>query len=155
MKICVVPGSFDPFTLGHLDVVKRAAKLFDKVYVAIMVNPSKQGNFDFSKRKRIAEITCEGIENVEVITADGLLVDLCRALGASAVVKGVRNAQDYAYEQNMADMNKHLNPDVETLFLPASPEYSYVSSTFVRELLKHDRSLKGVMHENAIEYIYE
>ncbi len=155
MRSCIIPGSFDPFTLGHLDVVRRASKLFDKVYVAIMVNSSKQGSFDFSKRKKIAELSCEGLSNVEVITADGLLADLCRALGVSAIVKGVRNSQDFAYEFNMAGMNKHLNPEVETLFLPCSPEYSFVSSTFVRELIKHQKSLKGIMHDGAIEYIYE
>ena len=155
MRVCIVPGSFDPFTLGHLDVVRRASKLFDKVYVAIMVNSAKSGKFDFAQRKRIAEISCKGLSNVEVITADGLLAELCRALGACAIVKGVRNSQDFLYEFNMAGMNKHLNEEAETLFLPCSPEYSFVSSTFVRELIKHQKSLKGVIADEAIEYIYE
>ena len=155
MRICIVPGSFDPFTLGHLDVVRRASKLFDKVYVAIMVNSAKSGNFDFAQRKRIAEISCKGIENVEVITADGLLAELCRALGACAIVKGVRNSQDFLYEFNMAGMNKHLNGEVETLFLPCSPEYSFLSSTFARDLIKYQKSLKGIIADEAIEYIYE
>ncbi len=155
MRACIVPGSFDPFTLGHLDVVKRAAKLFDKVYVAIMINSSKTGAFDFAKRKKIAELSCEGLDNVEIITADGLLCELCRALGACAIVKGVRNAQDFTYEFNMAGMNKFLAPEVETVFLPCSPEVSFVSSTFVRDLIKYEKSLVGVMHPAAIEYIYE
>ena len=155
MRACIIPGSFDPFTLGHLDVVKRASGLFDKVYVAIMVNSSKQGRFDFSQRKRIAELSCAGLQNVEIITADGLLCDLCRALGVYAIVKGVRNAQDFTYEQNMAGMNKFLNSDVETLFLPSSPELSFLSSTFARELIKYERPLGGVLHPDAIEYIAE
>lgn len=155
MRACIIPGSFDPFTLGHLDVVKRASALFDKVYVAIMVNSSKQGTFDFAKRKKIAELSCEGLQNVEIITADGLLADLCRALEVRAIVKGVRNSQDFIYEFNMAGMNKHLNDQAETLLLPCAPEFSFVSSTFVRDLIKYGKSLKGVMHDSAIEYIYE
>ncbi len=153
MRACVVPGSFDPFTLGHLDVVRRASKLFDKVYVAIMVNPEKRGKFDFAQRKRIAELSCYELSNVEVITADGLLVELCRALGACAVVKGLRDSNDFAYEFNMAGMNKSLAPEVETIFLPCSPELAFVSSTFVRELMKHEKDLHGVMQRAAIEYI--
>ena len=155
MRTCIIPGSFDPFTLGHLDVVRRASKLFDKVYVAIMVNSAKQGTFDFAQRKKIAELSCAGIENVEIITADGLLADLYRALGACAIVKGVRNSQDFSYEFNMAGMNRHINPDAETVFLPCSPEFSFVSSTLVRELIKHQKSLKGMLADSAIEYIYE
>ena len=155
MRACIIPGSFDPFTLGHLDIVKRAAKIFDKVYVAIMINSAKTGTFDFSKRKKIAELSCEGLENVEIITADGLLCELCRALGVQAIVKGVRNSQDFVYEQNMAGMNKFLNSELETVFLPANPELSFVSSTFARDLLKYGKPLCGVLHPDAIEYIAE
>lgn len=153
MKICIVPGSFDPFTLGHLDVVKRAADLFDKVYVAIMINSQKKGMFDFAQRKRIAELSCAGLENVEVITADGLLVDLCRGLGASAVVKGVRDAQDCTYEINMARMNGFIDGSFETVLLPAKPELSFLSSTFVRELMKYEKPLDGALHPDAVAYI--
>ena len=153
MRICVVPGSFDPFTVGHLDIVRRAAKLFDKVYVAIMVNAQKKGCFDFAHRKRIAELSCAGLENVEVITADGLLCDLAAALGACAIVKGVRDAQDSAYEINMARMNEFINDKFETVLLPAKPELAFVSSTFVRELMKHEKPLDGLLHPDAAAYI--
>ena len=155
MRACIIPGSFDPFTLGHLDIVKRASKLFDKVYVAIMINSAKTGAFDFAKRKKIAELSCAGLDNVEIITADGLLCELCRALDVSAIVKGVRNTEDFVYESNMAGMNKFLAPEVETVFLPTAREYSFISSTFVRDLIKYEKSLSGVMHPDAIEYIYE
>ena len=155
MRACIIPGSFDPFTLGHLDLVKRAAKLFDKVYVAIMTNSAKTGSFDFAKRKKIAALSCAELDNVEIITADGLLCELCRALGVSAIVKGVRNSEDFVYEFNMAGMNKFLAPEVETVFLPTAAEYSFISSTFVRDLIKYEKSLEGVMHPDAIEYICE
>ena len=150
MKICVVPGSFDPFTIGHLDIVERASKMFDKVYVAIMVNINKTGTFDLATRKKIAEVSCGDLPNV--ITAEGLLVDLCSALGACAIVKGVRNVNDYAYEADLADINRHLAP-VDTVWLPARPSLSFISSTFVRELIKYERSLDGALHPDALHII--
>ena len=153
MRVCIVPGSFDPFTLGHLDVVKRAAKLFDKVYVAIMVNSQKKGCFDFAQRKRIAELSCAGLESVDVITADGLLCDLARGLGACAVVKGVRDAQDSTYEINMARMNSFIHKNFETVLLPASPELSFLSSTFVRDLIRYEKPLDGALHPDAVAYV--
>ncbi len=155
MRACIIPGSFDPFTIGHLDIVARASKLFDKVYVAIMVNPEKQGTFDFRQRKLIAEATCTGISNVSVITADGLLADLCVALGACAIVKGIRNSTDLDYETSMAEANHFLAPAVETVFIPASAECSFISSTLVRELIKYERPLGGVMHPDAIKLIFD
>ena len=153
MKTCVVPGSFDPFTLGHLDVVKRASKLFDKVYVAIMINSAKNGTFDFAMRKKIATASCEELKNVEVITADGLLCDLVKALGACAIVKGIRNSADAEYELNLAGMNRFIDPSVETLFLPSTHEYSFVSSSFVREMMKFERPIIGLVHPDAIKII--
>ena len=152
MKICVVPGSFDPFTIGHLDIVERASKLFDKVYVAIMVNSEKTGTFDLATRKKIAEVSCGDLQNVTVITAEGLLADLCSALGAVAIVKGVRSASDYNYEAVFADANRHLT-GIETVWLPARPELSFVSSTFVRELMLHDHKIDAVMHPDSLHII--
>lgn len=153
MKICVVPGSFDPFTLGHLDVVRRASGLFDRVYVAIMINQSKKGFLPMLERKQIAELSCSGLPNVSVITAEGLLVDLCAALHADTVVKGARNALDFEYERDLADINRRLAPSVETLILPSRPELTCVSSTFVRELTVHGRSLHGLVAPEAEEIL--
>lgn len=152
MKTCVIPGSFDPFTLGHLDVVERASKLFDKVYVAIMVNSDKNGTFSLAVRKKIAEVSCSELDNVTVITADGLLVDLCGALGASAIVKGIRGVSDFGYEEGMANINRRLS-GIETVLLAARPELSFISSTFVRELLKYGRPIEGAVHVNAVQII--
>ncbi|MBQ9079815.1 MAG: pantetheine-phosphate adenylyltransferase [Clostridia bacterium] len=152
MKTCVVPGSFDPFTIGHLDMVERAAKMFDKVYVAIMANSEKKGTFDLATRKKIAEVSCGDLKNVTVITAEGLLAELCVALGAVAIVKGVRNVADYSYEADMADINRHLAP-IDTVWLPARPSLAFISSTFVRELIKYERPLDGAMHPDALHII--
>ena len=127
----------------------------DEVIVAIMNNSSKNSFFTLLERKEIAEKTCMELENVKVITADGMLYDVAHAMGAKYIVKGVRNTEDFVYESNMAGMNKFLAPEVETVFLPTAPEYSFVCSTFVRDLIKYEKSLVGVMHPDAIEYIYE
>lgn len=152
-RICIIPGSFDPFTLGHLDIVKRASKLFDTVYVAVMVNSEKTGMFGYAERKVIAEASCGDLPNVKVITYSGMLCDLTEALGAEAIIKGVRNMTDYDYEATLAEVNRKLAPDVETVILISKPEYSYLCSAFVRELFKYERSLNGVMHPEAIKAI--
>ena len=153
MKSCIVPGSFDPMTLGHRDIIERATKIFDRVYVAIMVNSEKKGCFDFSMRKQIAEATCADIPGVSVVTVDGLLVDLCAAFEAPVIVKGIRNGSDFDYENNLAGINKFLAGGVETVWIPASANYSFISSAFVRELIKYDRPLDGVLHPAAIELL--
>ncbi|MBR3964299.1 MAG: pantetheine-phosphate adenylyltransferase [Clostridia bacterium] len=153
MRTAIVPGSFDPMTLGHLDVIKRAAKLFDSVIVAIMINPDKEGCFTFAQRKRIAELTTEGIDGVKVITAGGYLADLAAAFGAVAIVKGVRNREDFVYEQGMAVFNHERNPIAETIYLPAYGEYVDVSSTAVREMISTGKDTSSVLAEAAAEYI--
>lgn len=153
MRIAIVPGSFDPMTLGHKDVVMRALKIFDKVIVAIMINPDKIGRFDFAQRKRIAELTLSDLSRVTVITADGYLADLASALKAVAIVKGVRNVDDFLYEQNMAEFNHNRNSVTETVYLPAYGENVLLSSTAVRNMIDNKELLTGVLAPEAIEYI--
>lgn len=153
MRIAIVPGSFDPMTLGHKDIVERASKLFDRVIVAIMINPEKSGRFSFAERKRIAELTLADIPQASVITADGYLADLASALKAVAIVKGVRNAEDFEYEQGMAAFNHDRNPITETVYLPAYSDLVDVSSTRARELIDAALPLEGVLASDAIEYI--
>lgn len=155
MRIAIVPGSFDPMTLGHKDVVERAAKLFDRVIVAIMINPDKTGKFTFAQRKRIAELTLSDIPQASVITADGYLADLASALKAVAIVKGVRNTEDFEYEQNMAVFNHDRNPITETVYLPAYSSLADISSTYARKLIEENLPLDGVIADEAIEYIKE
>lgn len=153
MSIAIVPGSFDPMTLGHRNLIERAAKIFDQVIVAIMINSDKKGHFSFAERKKIAELTLSGMNGVTVITADGYLADLAAALRASAIVKGVRNSDDFAYERDMAFFNHDRNPLCETVFLPAYDEMTEISSTFARELLDAGMPTDAVLAREAAEYI--
>lgn len=152
-RCAIVPGSFDPMTLGHLAVISKAAEMFDSVIVAILNNPDKRCMFSMAERKEIAERSCVGIENVRVLTADGLLVDLARAMGARYIVKGVRNTVDFEYEQNMARMNKTLAPEIQTVYLPCDSSLEFLSSGFVRELLKYGKTAEKFVHPDAIPII--
>ncbi len=153
MRTAIIPGSFDPMTLGHKDIVERAGKLFDRVIVAIMVNPDKKGRFTFAERKMIAELTLIDIPEATVITADGYLADLASALKACAIVKGVRNTEDFEYEQDMAVFNHDRNPTTETVYLPAYGDIADISSTLARRYLEADAPLDGILAPEAIEYI--
>ena len=153
MKTCVIPGSFDPFTLGHRDIVVRAARLFDRVYVAIMINTEKTGLLDFATRKAVAEVSCADIPGVTAITAECILCDLCTALGADAIVKGARDTSDFAYEKQLADINRRICPGLETVLLTARPENECLSSTFARDMIKYGRPLDGIIHPDAIKLL--
>ena len=131
---CLYPGSFDPVTLGHLDIIRRAAAIFDTVVVGVLHNPDKQGLFSVGQRVDMLERACAEIPNVKIIAWPGLLADLTRETGIRAVVRGVRNAADLDSESTMAHINGRLDPGLETLFLPASPERADVSASMVRQL---------------------
>ncbi len=135
----VYPGSFDPFTNGHLDVVQRASRLFDRVTVAVLVNPRKENRFLFSIEERLAIIreATQHLNNVEVESFSGLLADYMRHKGARVIVKGLRAVSDFEYELQMAHLNRQLNPEVETLFVMAATRWSYISSTMVKEIARY------------------
>lgn len=152
-RLAILPGSFDPFTLGHRDVAERALTLFDRVIVAIMVNPDKTGTFSFAERKKIAELTLADLPGVTVITADGYLADLAAALRASAIVKGVRGTADFEYEQAMAVFNHDRNPLTETIYLPAYGENRGISSTAVRQILRDGGDTSAFLAPEAAAYI--
>lgn len=135
-KIAVFAGSFDPFTVGHLDVVKRAAALFDELYVLLAVNTSKKYVFSEMTRLEIIRKAVAGVSNVKVETFDGLTVDFMKRVGAKFLVRGIRGAADVEYEQTVAWNNQVLYPECETVFLSSAPEHLMVSSTVVREILK-------------------
>lgn len=135
MSIAVVPGSFDPVTLGHLDVIRRAADLFDEVVVGVATNAGKAPLLDVEDRVRLIESAVAGVARVRVARVPGLLVDFCREVGATAVVKGLRSGGDYDAELPMAWMNAHLG--VETLFLPATPEVAHIASSLVKDVARH------------------
>ncbi|MDY6264489.1 MAG: pantetheine-phosphate adenylyltransferase [Fibrobacter sp.] len=135
-KIAVFAGSFDPFTLGHLDIVRRAAALFDELYVLLAVNASKKYMFSESARIEMIRKAVAGVPNVKVESFDGLTVEFMKRIGAKFLVRGIRGSADVEYEQSVAWNNKVLYPECETVFLSSAPEHLMVSSTVVRELLK-------------------
>ncbi|WP_224391694.1 pantetheine-phosphate adenylyltransferase [Pseudonocardia sp. ICBG1293] len=135
VRRAVCPGSYDPPTVGHLDVITRAAALFAEVYVAILVNPRKEGLFAVEERVEMLTGITADLPGVRVESFRGLVVDYCRERGAQAMVKGLRGATDYDYELPMAHMNRHLS-GVETLFLPGAPDQVYVSSSLVKEVAR-------------------
>ena len=153
MRIAIVPGSFDPITNGHIDILRRAAEAYDKVYLAVMINDAKEYMFTRQEREEIAVAAVNGIENVEVISSDGYLWQLAKSLGAVAIVKGVRNARDEEYELNMAKYNSEHYPEAETILLPTRAELKEISSTLVREKIKNSESLEGLLPHSAIKKI--
>lgn len=134
MKIAVYPGSFDPMTNGHLDILKRAASLFDHVIVGVLVNNSKKCLFSPEERVDMINEATHDLENVRVMHFNGLLVDFCDKVGATAVIRGLRAVSDYEYEVQMFAANYKLNPKVETIFLMSQPKYSFLSSSVVKEI---------------------
>jgi len=135
-RVALFPASFDPVTNGHLDVIRRSLTLFDRLIVAVAHNVAKSGTFPVEERIEILRSVLAGEPRVEVTAFEGLLVEFCREKGASTVIRGLRAMSDYEYEFEMALMNKHLNPAVETVFMMASQEYLYVSSSRLKELVR-------------------
>jgi len=134
MKIAVCPGSFDPITKGHLDIIRRAATLFDRVVVLAAINPSKHYSFSIEERCEMIRLCTKDLSNVDVDVAEGLLVDNVRRLGACAIVKGLRAVSDFEYEFQQALVNKKLYPEADTVFLTTSPENMFLSSSIVKQL---------------------
>ena len=144
----VCPGSYDPITNGHVDIIRRAAKIFDKVYVAIMVNSSKTPAFTQEERLMLCEKVFENEPNIEVIFFDGLLTELANRLDA-VIVKGIRNSSDFEYEYSMSQVNGMVG-NVETVFLPAAGELIYLSSTVVREFGMHGSDISKFVPESIL-----
>lgn len=136
IKTAVFPGSFDPVTNGHLDVINRALNIFDSLVVAVAVNDEKNPMFTLDERREMLKLSCSGIENIEFDIFEGLLVDEVRKHNAVAVVRGLRAVSDFETEFQMAMMNRELNPGFETLFLMPSPENSFVSSKLIKEITR-------------------
>lgn len=153
MNKAVFAGSFDPFTEGHLDIVLRSAPLFDELVVLIAENTEKKYLFDLPSRKAWVEQAVSGIKGVRVETYSGLTVDFMKKIGAKYLVRGVRSPQDFDYERSVAFNNKKLYDFSETILLPCSMEYSTISSSLVRELLRFSASLKGFVPESIREFV--
>jgi len=142
-RLAVYPGSFDPLTNGHVDIISRGAALFDRIVVAILVNPEKRALFTLEERVEIAREVFADFEGVEIDTFDGLLVDYARRRDASVIVRGLRAISDFEYEMQMALMNRKLNPELETVFMMPAETFTYLSSRLVKEVF----SLGGTVDE--------
>ena len=151
MKIAVYPGSFDPVTLGHLNIIRRASRVFDKVYVCVMVNSDKNPMFTLEERVRMVQKIVGKYGNVEVESGSGLLVDYAKSKGASVIVKGLRAVSDFEWEFQMAAANKKLAPDIDTMFLMSSEKYTYLSSTIVKEMAKYNADLRKFVPRELID----
>jgi len=136
MKIAVFPGSFDPITIGHVSLIRRAMPLFDKIVIGIGVNTSKNKLFPLAQRVEWINRVFVDEDKIEVQEFDGLTVDFCRKIGAKHIIRGLRNASDFDYEKTIAQLNHELNDEIETVFLMSRPRYSHISSTIVREIIR-------------------
>lgn len=149
-RICLYPGSFDPVTRGHMDIIARAANIFDQVVVGVLHNPDKKGCFPVEKRVEMLKKACAKLENVRIIAYGGLLAQLTREENIQVVVRGVRGVADLESETMMARINHQLNPDLETIFLPASPENGEISASMVRQLAAFGADLSAYVPSEVL-----
>ncbi len=155
MKIAVYPGSFDPVTNGHLDIIKRSAAVFDKVIVGVLDNGAKKPIFTSEQRVNMIKKVTADIDNVETYAFSGLLVDFMKRFDSAVIIKGLRTVSDFEYEFQMALLNKSLNPDVETFFMMTDSKYSYISSSIVKEVAKFGGCIDEFVPCDIIKEVYE
>lgn len=155
MKIAIYPGSFDPVTLGHFDIIKRSAKMFDKVIIGVLNNTSKTPLFSLEERVNMLKGSVEGIENVSVEAFEGLLVDFVKQKNTNVIIRGLRALTDFDLEMQMAQSNRMVAPDVDTVFLSTSLQYSYLSSSIVKEYARYGVDIKEFVPECVIPRLLE
>jgi pantetheine-phosphate adenylyltransferase len=153
MAKALCPGSFDPVTNGHVDVIERAARYFEGVVVAVIKNPSKNPLFTLEERTELLSDALTGIANIEISSFDGLLVDYARSLGISLVIKGLRAVSDFEYELQMAQMNSRLDPNLDTMFVTATPEWAFLSSSLVKEVARYGGRVDGLVPEGVAQML--
>ena len=156
MSIAICPGSFDPITLGHLNIIRRASRIFDRVVVCVMYNSTKTSPmFSVEERVDMVRRAVAKYPNVTVDSSDGLLAEYARQFDGAVVVKGLRAASGFEYEFQMNLINKKINPEMETMFLTSSEKYTFLSSSIVREMARYDADLTGLVPDEIIEEIRE
>ncbi len=155
MTIALCPGSYDPPTNGHIDVVERASHYFERIIVAVIANPSKEPLFSLAERTQLLKEAFTHVSNIEVTSFDGLLVDFARERDIGVVVKGLRAVSDFEYELQMAQMNISLYPDLDTVFVAAKPAWAFLSSSLVKEVALHGGSVEGLVPPGVAKALQE
>ncbi len=155
MATALCPGSYDPPTNGHIDVIERASRYFDKVVVAVIANPSKQPLFTLEQRTDLLRDALTHVENIEIASFDGLLVDFAQDRDLGVVVKGLRAISDFEYELQMAQMNSNLSPGLDTMFMTAKPEWAFLSSSLVKEVAKYGGAIEGLVPPGVAKALQE
>lgn len=146
-KIAVVPGSFDPITNGHLDIIKRAADVFDTVYVAVLNNSAKNPLFTIEERIKLIEEVTKDIHNLKIESSSGLLIEYAQSKNAKAIVRGLRAVSDFEYEMQITSMNRFLDESIETFFIMTKNQYAFLSSSIVKEVARYGGNVKGLVPE--------
>lgn len=144
------PGSFDPFTAGHLNILRRALTMFDEIVIAVGVNQDKRGFFSMDQRMDIIRQAVRGMDGIEIIKYDNLTIDTCRELGIAHIIRGVRNMLDFENERAIADANRRLAPEIETIIIPTAQEFAHISSSAVRDILKHKGDTSLFLPEGVV-----
>ncbi len=153
MSIAIYPGSFDPITNGHVDLTHRASKLFDKVVIGIAQNSKKPAFLSIEQRIELAKIALQGVDNVEILSFDTLLVDFAQSQNAQVILRGLRAVSDFEYEFQLSGMNKHLNPKIETLFMTPAEKYANISSSLVKEILLLGGDISAFVPSEVEKYL--
>ncbi len=153
MKVALFPGSFDPITIAHVDILKRALPLFDKIVVGIGLNSAKKGFLSAEKRQEMVSAIFADNDQVEVHLYEGLTIDFCKKLNAQYMIRGIRSVSDFEYERPIAQINQTMMPEVETIFILSKPEYSAISSTIVRDILRNHGDISKFIPAEALPYL--
>ena len=153
MKIALFPGSFDPVTKAHVDILKRSISLFDKVVIGIGINSTKQALLPIEARKKMLEAVFADEPKVEIQTYSGLTVDFCKEIGANYMIRGIRTVSDFEYEKAIAQMNHALVPEIESIFIVSKPGYSSISSTIVRDILRNKGDISQFVPKEVLKFI--
>jgi pantetheine-phosphate adenylyltransferase len=153
MKIALFPGSFDPVTKAHVDIVKRSVDLFDKVYIGIGANSTKASLLSVEKREQMLRAVFENDSRIHIVAYEGLTVNFCKSIGAGYMIRGIRTVSDFEYEKAIAQMNHSLEPEIESIFIVSKPGYSSISSTIVREIMRYNGDVSQFIPKEALEYL--
>jgi pantetheine-phosphate adenylyltransferase len=153
MNIALFPGSFDPVTKAHVDIVKRSVGLFSKVYIGIGVNSNKSSLLSIETREKMLRAVFENDPRIHVIAYEGLTVNFCKSIGANYMIRGIRTVSDFEYEKAIAQMNHALEPEIESIFIVSKPGYSSISSTIVREIMRHNGDVAQFIPKEALAFL--